>query len=51
MGIIASSDDALWVNVSTQEEVDIDDIYNISAIQAIIFDSEENKFYILANKL
>ena len=51
MGIIASSDDALWVNVSTQEEVDIDEIYNISAIQAIVFDNEENMFYILANKL
>ena len=32
VAIICSSDDALWINIAQQEEVDIDEIYNISAI-------------------
>ena len=33
-----------------KEEIDIDDAYDISAIKALIYDAEDNLFYVLANK-
>lgn len=47
-GIVASDDDALWINLTTKDEVDIDDIYNISSIRAL--EMYNKKFYVLANK-
>ena len=46
--IIASPNDVLWVNISTQEEEDIDQLYSIGQIKALI--NVGKKFYILANK-
>lgn len=47
-GIIATNKDLLWVNLMTKDEVDIDELFQISSVRAInVF---EDKFYILANK-
>lgn len=51
MAIVASVDDALWVSIKDQEEVDIDEFYHIAGIQAIHFCKDDQKFYLLANKL
>ena len=49
-GIIASTNDALWVNIDLQEEVDIDDVYHISQCNAVLYDKVAQCFYMLCNK-
>jgi len=48
IGIIATEMDILWLNLMTADEVDIDEIYEISCVKAITLFNE--KFYILSNK-
>ena len=48
--IVASPDDALYVNTAKNLEVDLDDLHQIGLIKEIIFDESSNHFFILANK-
>ena len=48
--IVSSPDDGIYINTKTREEVDIDELFNMSAIKEIIFESVQRQFYILANK-
>lgn len=50
IGIIASTNDALWVNIDMQEEVDIDDVYHVSAVNAVLYDDVSGMFFMLTNK-
>jgi len=48
VGIIASTDDVLWFDIQSQNEVDIDDVYQLGDIKSLLYYDE--KFYVLANK-
>jgi hypothetical protein len=48
IGIVSSEDDVLWFNLRTQEEIDIDELYNLGDIKAILFHND--KFFVLANR-
>ena len=48
--VIASPEDAVHVCTVTQNETDIDSLVGIASIKEIIYDSEDRKFFILANK-
>jgi hypothetical protein len=48
--VIASMDDGIYINSKTKQEVDIDEQYNIGNIKEIIFDTDDDVFYILSNK-
>ena len=47
---LASMNDALWYSEHNHEEVDIDLLLEIDIIKCLIFDEEDNEFYILSNK-
>ena len=36
--------------IEGEEEVDLDELYNIGCIKQIAYDAEDHQFYILANK-
>lgn len=48
--IVASMDDGIYINSKTKVEVDIDEQYKIANIKEIIFDTDDDVFYILSNK-
>ena len=48
--MIASLTDGIFYNHRTEEFVDLDDLYQISTIKEIIYDSDDRMVYILANK-
>ena len=48
--MIASENDALWYNSTTDEELDLDLFFECDCIRNITFDEEDNIFYILFNK-
>jgi hypothetical protein len=48
--IISSPEESQFVNLSTNEQTDIDAIYNITMIRGILYDRNERQYYILANK-
>ena len=48
--VIASQDCAFYLNLPKNQFVDIDDLYKINCIKQIIYDIEDQNFYILANK-
>ena len=48
IGLVASSDDALWFDVKNKSEVDLDDTYYFGDIRAIMY--HNSKFYIIANR-
>lgn len=48
--VIASPDDGIYLNLHDEVEVDIDNEYQIANIKQIIYDHEDNMFYILSNK-
>lgn len=48
--IAASEQDGIYINLETENEVDIDEQYCVDQLKEVIFDSEEGTFYILANK-
>ena len=50
IAIIASKSDGLYCNLRDKEQMDLDQLYDISSIKEIIYDHEENIFYILANR-
>lgn len=48
--IIASPDDGIYLNINEDAEVDIDNEYQIANIKQIIYDNEDDVFYVLCNK-
>jgi hypothetical protein len=48
--VTASSADGVYINLKRNEEVDIDETYNIEAIKEVTYDEEDRIFYILTNK-
>lgn len=46
----ASQEDGLYVDTSTNYEYDLDREYEISVIKEIVYDEEDQLFYLLANK-
>ena len=46
----ASQEDGLYVDTSKHFEYDLDDKYEISVIKEIVYDEEDQLFYLLANK-
>ena len=48
--IVSSNDDGLYIDMNKDLEVDIDEEYQIANIKEIIFDTDDDVFYILANK-
>mgnify|MGYP001399871036 CR=1 FL=1 len=48
--IVASPEDAIYIDAVKDEEVDLDEKFEIGAIKEIIYDRDEDDFYILANK-
>ena len=46
----ASQEDGLYVDTSLSFEYDLDDKYEISVIKEIVYDEEDQLFYLLANK-
>jgi hypothetical protein len=48
--IVASMDDGIYINTKEKKEVDIDEEYKIANIKEIIFDTDDDVFYILTNK-
>ena len=51
MFIVASEEDCVYVNMTKRIEIDIDEKFHISSIKQLIYDEEDQMFYILANKL
>jgi hypothetical protein len=47
---VASLHDGFWVNLKKNHDVDIDELFNIRGITQIIYDHEDQYFYLLANK-
>ena len=48
--ITASQEDGIYYSFRSRKFIDIDAVYNISAIKEIMYDPEEKFFYLLANK-
>lgn len=46
----ASQEDGIYVDTSTGFEYDLDKEYEISVIKEIVYDEEDQLFYLLANK-
>ena len=47
--VLSSDIDGIYVNIKTDEQVDLDELYIISNIKQIIFDAEDQEFYFLCN--
>ena len=47
--MIASYYDVLWINIKNEKEVDIDNMFSIGYIKAIL--NHDSHYYILVNKL
>ena len=48
--MIGSEHDGVWVSLKERIDVDINCVYNISNIVSLLYDKEEDCFYILSNK-
>jgi hypothetical protein len=48
--VIASAEDGIYLDLSKQQEVDLDEKFKIGSIKEIIHDEDDGVFYILANK-
>ena len=49
--VVASIQDGIWVNTDTKKEVDLDMLFEISDIRCVIYDSDDDRFYLIANRL
>jgi hypothetical protein len=47
---VASHNDGYWVDLKKLYDIDIDELFNVIAISQVIYDHEEQNFYLLANK-
>ena len=50
ISIVASPSDGIYHNEETGEFVDLDNIFGIESIKQLIYDADENVFYLLCNK-
>jgi len=50
ISVVASTANGIYFNHNTRDQIDLDDLYQIKDIKAIIHDHEEGFFYVLANK-
>ena len=48
--MVSNQEDAIWYNHSTNQELDIDELFEIDMVKDIVLDPEEKIFYFLANK-
>jgi hypothetical protein len=48
--LVSSPEDALYVNLRKNEEVDIDELYGVGLMKEVIFDTMTRSFYMLTNK-
>ncbi len=48
--IVASEEDGVYCNADTNKFVDLDKEFNIKCISEMIYDDDDKKFYLLANK-
>ena len=48
--VIASEEDGIHINMDTEVIIDLDELFNVTRIQTITFDEEDELFYFLANK-
>ena len=48
--IAASEQDGIYINIEQEIEVDIDEEYEVGVLKNVIYDDENDNFYILANK-
>lgn len=46
---IASALDGVYINLKKKQYVDLDELYSIDQIRSIIYDAEDEEFYILTN--
>ena len=47
---MSSQTDGLYIDLKKGKEIDIDEAFNITDIKSIIYDDEEQEFYLLANR-
>lgn len=48
--MLASTNDGIWFNENTDEEVDLDETFHVDNIKDIVFDEEDQEFYFMSNK-
>jgi hypothetical protein len=48
--MISSPEDAIYVNLATRTEMDIDEEFDIALIKEVKYQPEDNVFYVLSNK-
>lgn len=48
--VASTKSNFLWIDIENEEEVDIDEIYEIDGIRKVIHDPEDGVFYLLANE-
>lgn len=48
--MIASTGDGIYLDISKELEVDLDEEYHIKGIKEIIYDRDSSSFYLLANQ-
>ena len=49
MFTIASALDGIYINMKKNQYIDLDELYGIDQIRSVIYDIEDEEFYILAN--
>ena len=49
MFTIASAVDGIYINRKKNQYVDLDELYTIDCIRSVIYDAEDEEFYILTN--
>jgi hypothetical protein len=47
--IVASEKDGIYVNLKQNLEIDIDSEYGIESLKEIIYDADDQSFFVLAN--
>jgi len=48
--LLASQSDGIWINKKNNTEIDIDQEFDISDIKSLLYDEEDQVFYLLANR-
>ena len=49
--MVSSPEDAIYVNLRTNEEFDLDDLTGIGLLKQIIYEKKSKSFFLLANSL
>tara|TARA_B110001450_G_scaffold143818_1_gene134555 strand:+ start:647 stop:916 length:270 start_codon:yes stop_codon:yes gene_type:complete len=48
--IVSSQSDGLYINMKSGHEIDLDEAFEITDIKNILYDEEDQMFYLLANR-